>query len=266
MAPGFPPSFSDIGTWHLMIYISETGMSAFLKNHEEQTQPPVNLFETSWKFSEESLKHNIETAVYDNPRLLDDYATEIIIQSRKTLQVPTSIIDENEGADETLFCNIFSVEPDDIFSDLNGEETTIYSLAPGLPAFLRRTLPGAKVKSHLSCLINYLRNRTSDKIRIYCDVRKDEVDLIAFNGTNLISAATQEWSTPDDISYRILLLIQAYDLTAENVEIYLSGQKDGKIESAGRLRDLSLSVSLTAMPSAHNVNLPTAGQIALNRI
>lgn len=260
-----PKTFTDIGVWRLFIYISEQGMSAYIKNIQQPSLPPQLLFETEWKPAEESLLRKIESTVYDNPRLLDDYATEVIIQSGKCLQIPADLIAENQEAEEDFFCTVFKVEPDDIFFDDNGTEFCLYTLTPGLPAFIRRTLPGAKVRSHLSNLICHLRNRTSDMSRIYCDIRNGQMDIVAFSGKELLSASTQYWETPEDISYRILLLMQTYELTRDKVEIKLSGLKAVKTEVSSELRKFVNFVSFFPSSTSSEVKLPLGGLLEIYR-
>ncbi len=262
---GFTRGFNDLGVWRLLLYISEKGMSAFLKNTEEPTVAPHTLFEKTWKKTDDSLLHQIETTVYDNPSLLDDYSTEVIIETSKTLQIPNKILDENDGIEEELFKKVYSVEEDDIFTDDNGDETCVYSLAGGLPAFIRRTLPGAKVTSHLSRLICHLRNRKSENNRIYCDIRTGVMDIIAFNGSQLLSASMHGWDSFEDISYQILLLIKAYEISMKKVDIYLSGISEIKNNVASQLREFIENVSFLPLSSIEGVNLPVAGLITLEK-
>lgn len=243
-----PVDLADTGMWRLILVVSPTGMQACLRHAENENAPLVPLFSKEWPADDSPLLPKIENTVYDNPRLLDDYATDIIIQTPYTLQIPSDLIEENDGIEEKYLSRIYPVEPDDIFTDNNGPETCVYSLAKGLPAFLRRTIPGSRVRSHLSLLINKFRNQTSELKRIYVDIRKEYADIIAFDGKNLISASSQPWQESTDIAYLIFRLMKAYDLTADRVEVRLSGIKDIKSEIASLLREHLSYVVFTPVP------------------
>ena len=51
----------DTAEWRLAVYITETGMSAYLKNTENPLEPVATLFEEQWQQDETALLRNIET-------------------------------------------------------------------------------------------------------------------------------------------------------------------------------------------------------------
>lgn len=243
-----PIDLADTGQWRLVLLVSESGMSAYLRHNELIGEPPLTLFSKNWEPDTASLLKKIEDCVYDNPRLLDDYATEVVVETPKAIFVPASVIEEGAEEDE-LFNNVYSAESEDIITDSIDDVCCIYSLAPGLPAFLRRTLPGAKIRHHLSVLVERLRNQTSEMPRIYADIREKEADILIFKGKSLLSASTHCWMAPADIAYRILLAMQSYGLKSENVEVRISGLAEEKSELAGILRKILSYVVFTPEPS-----------------
>lgn len=259
-----PVDLADTGMWRLLLYVKANGMSACLQHIEDRNALPVVLFDTEWDTSSDLLS-NIENSIYDNPRLFDDYATEIIIESPHTIFVPTDFIDE-PGREEEYFNEVYSADAEDIFSDIIGEEVALFSLGEGISSFLQRTLPGAKIRSHLAVLINRMRNHTAEVPRIYADIRNNEVDILAFDGTSLLSASVQKWEAPDDIAYRILLLMQAYSLRPDAIEVRISGLPDIKTPLVDTLRKMLSFVVFQPEPAAvEESHLPLAMALAAER-
>lgn len=230
-----PADIADTGLWRLDMRISETGMSACLRPAGAVETDPVPLFDVAWERDADSLLSNIENCVYDHPRVLDDYATEIVVVTPRSLQIPREAVD-GPGDETDFYREVWDVAPDDIMTDDNGESLCVYSLAPGLPSFLRRTLPGARTRCHLSILADRFRGQHSELTRIYADIRRDEADILAFRDETLLAASTQPWRDPADITYRILLLMKALGLSADSAEVRLAGE--AKSEVAAALRSL----------------------------
>lgn len=240
---------TDTGAWKLIILVEETGMQACLRSTEDKTLAPVALFRKQWNHDATPLLEKIESYIYDNPRLLDDYATDIIIQTPRCLHIPLSAIEE-EGAETDLFREIYKAEPEDVLTDMNADSACVYTLTAGLPSFLQRTLPGARIRCHLSILEQKFREQTSELTRIYVDIRSGEADIICFNDTELISSATQFWSETADIAYRVMLLLNAYSLKSDEVEVRISGLSDVKSEMAPLLRKMINYVVFTPEPAS----------------
>ena len=93
--------FADTGQWRLILKIFPSGMSAHLENTIHTDLEPQLLFSTQWEVDGANLLRNIENAVYDHPRVLDDFSARIIIYERKVLFMPTELIEETEGAEES---------------------------------------------------------------------------------------------------------------------------------------------------------------------
>lgn len=214
--------FADTGQWRLLLKIFSTGLEAYLKNtiHPDVELQP--LCSVKWDMNRDQLRQNIEEAVYSNPRLLDDFATHIIIYDPRTLFIPTQIAEEEAGAEEELYKKIYTAEEADIMTDFDRDITAAWSLAPGVKSFLMRTFPGARITSNLMNLVKTLRKK-NEGISLYVSARNEEVDVIMLEGGNLISASTHEWRTPEDIAYISVNLPDVYGYNMGDVDIYISG-------------------------------------------
>lgn len=256
----------DTAEWRLVVYISETGMSAYLKNLENPLQEVVTLFEEKWDWEESSLLRRIETAVYDHPQLMDDFSTEIVVCSPRTMWVPEEVVED--GNDEVeLYNRIYRAEAGDVMSDSFSGMICLYTLAQGLPAFLHRTLSGARITCHLSLLAKRFMSRGADMPRIYADIRDGEVDFVVLDERRMLLSCTHQWHDKMDIAYHIFNLMDVYGLDPKNTQVSLSGLKDEKQALLKVLREHIAYVMLTMMPSAvSKAEMPLPAAIAISAI
>lgn len=221
-------NFADTGQWKLIVSVSAHGISAFLKNIYDVETEPVILFKRDWECEPEEILGNVEAAVYDHPRILDDFATHIIVYTPKSLWIPTAMTDEEEF-NENFFTCVYPTAPEDISADFGEEETCLYTLIPGLNSFLQRTLPGCKVTSHLSVLKPRFEKEEKlkmdfDKTRLsvetlYVNIRDNETDIFAFKDGRFLCGATHNWVETSDIAYKTLLIADTYGLDIRKCEV-----------------------------------------------
>lgn len=263
-------SFADTGQWRLIITVSYSGISAVLKNVLEPSFQPVPLLYKEWEADDSSLLQLVEDAVYDNPKILDDYATQILVYTPKSLWIPEELTDEEEF-DEKYYTSVYEANEEDIFADFGSGEVCLYSLAPGLKSFFQRTLPGCKITSHLSVLKNQfesLEKNTTGRDGalengIYINCREKEIDLFAFRHGQFMSGSTHNWKSIYDIIYRTLLLSRVYGLLAYNTRIMLLGSHPHSEGLVQNFRKFFPSVSVKKIPElTARHHLPLAAAIA----
>ena len=217
------PDYSDTGQWQLIVNISRNGIFAGL--HIRHSDEPARriLLSQQWDVSEESLLDKIEDSIYDNPSVLDDYSAQIVIETPRTIFVPTAILEQEEDP-ASFFTDIYNnVLPEDIMREDVGGVTALFFLTPGLKSFLARTFPGAKFRSHLMRRFDQFR-KGGAIARLYITVRNADADLILISGDNLVSASTQKWQTPTDLAYRLFNLLDVYSMSGPEVEIHINGK------------------------------------------
>ena len=214
--------FADTGQWRLLLKIGCTGLEAYLENTLHPEIEPQALCTASWPLNKDMLRQNIEDAVYNNPRLLDDFATRIILYDPRTLFIPTEIAEEALGTEEELYKKVYVAEESDIMTDHDRDITAAWCLAPGVKSFLMRTFPGARISSNLMEEVRRLR-KENDGLTLFALARKGEVDIILLEDDKLISASTHEWSHTDDIAYLVLNLPDVYGYKKEDMKVVLEG-------------------------------------------
>lgn len=255
----------DAAEWRLAAYISETGMSAWLRNLENPLDPIVTMFEQKWESDETGLLRHIENAVYDHPQLLDEFSTDIVVCCRRTIWAPEKLsADYDEQA--TIYTSVYTADEEDILSDSCEGMNCIYSFTAGLPGFLRRTLPGARVLCHQSALVKRALRRAADMPTIFVDIRDDEADFTAVDGRNLLLCATHRYRRPEDIAYHVFNIMDIFGMKPHETQVSLSGRKDVKQFLLKNLREHIAYVMLTMLPtSVSKTEMPLSAALCLAR-
>ena len=151
-----PADFADTGQWRLVIHVGRGGMTAVLRHVADPKRPAVLLFEERWPLcGERELLDRIENCVYEHPAILDDYATEIVVETSEITWVPTSILDSGDFVEEGIFSALFS--GGEVMTDRGEEVSALFSLAEGFDSFMARTIPGSRMRSHLAVIESAVR-------------------------------------------------------------------------------------------------------------
>lgn len=251
-------SLADTGQWRLFVEISADGVTAFLENIDFREASFV-LFKNKWENVEaDEIVKEVEKAVYANPRMLEDFATHIILTTPRALWIP-SVFTEDEEYDPKLFTDIYPADDEDINADIGDEEACLYSLGKGLNSFLRRTLPGSRMSSHLTVLKNAFQALEEEKAHslfsgptvesIYLNIRPKEVDVLVFKEGRLQSAATQQWREISDIVYRAMLAAKVYSLDREETELTIVAPGTGVERVATALKEFFAIVNRIETPA-----------------
>lgn len=214
--------YADTGQWRLLVRIYMNGMSAHLENTIHTELEPQQLFAATWDPGEGTLLQNVENAVYDHPRVLDDFSARIVVYDPKTVFIPTRLAEETEGAEETYYTAIYEADPADVMTDTDADITVAYSPSPGIKGFLNRTFPGARIGCHLMELVKQLRKRTVGHT-LYVEARGEETDFVLLDGEKLLSASTHPVIAESDIVYHALNIIDVYGLSPKETEIQFLG-------------------------------------------
>lgn len=247
----------DIADWHLLAGISADSMTAWLK-HSDPSHPVVRLLSCKWNVKDENLLDRIESAVYDNPQILDDFSADIVVVTPRTLLVPSELVADDDDEAARLYNRVYSAADPDVMISGAGEAMALFSLTPGLKGFLQRTFPGARVHSHLGLMAERLRDRSSDMTRLYLDIRHDngdenrnegEADFVAFHRRDVIMAATHRWSHPDDIKYHLFNIMRVFGLDPATTQVSVSGSAAFKSALVHDLRQDIAYVVMTMMPN-----------------
>lgn len=251
---------SDTGQWRLIIYLSKTGMSAWLKSTEDPTIPVGLLFTSSWNPDSEGLLGRIQNAVYDHPRVLDDFSADIIVETQRALWVPKELAGEHpEEECEKWFAQVWPGMETEFMTDECGDKLCLHMLVKGLKDFLARTFPGTRIRSHQTLLVKHLSGRAADDIRFYIDIREREADMVLFSGKNLLHCSTHGWEEETDIIWHVFNTLEVYGIDPAKAQVCLSGLRRERESIGRRMREYLSYVMLTMVPKIDTTSpLPLA--------
>ena len=246
----------DPSDWRLVMVIGAGGIETYLRNVENPMDEVEILFREEWDGDTSTLLERVESAVYDHPQLLDDFAADIAIETPKALWIPEKIVEKGEESDsddetptvEKIYNAVYEAAEEDIMQDYVDGKVCAYTLVPGLQAFLQRTFPGARIRCHQSVLVKRLCDRVVDMPRVYIDIRKGWADFVVFDGTKLLMAVSHEWRAQVDIRYHMFNLLDVYDIDPKGVHVSLSGMRDEKNALMQALRGDVAYVMKTLVP------------------
>ncbi len=229
--------YADTGQWRLILKIYTTGITAHIENTIHTDLEPQLLFSTDWEADDDNLLRNIENAVYDHPRVLEDYSARIIVYDPHTLFIPTEIAEEEEGSEENIYAAVYANGSNDVIVDVDKDLTAVHCLVKGLKGFLSRTFPGAKVESNLMNKVRTLRIN-NEGCRMTVDVRGKEADFVLLDGGNLLSASTHPYNTDTDVAYNAFNILDVYGLKIQAIPIVITGES-----STDKLRSIVKTLS-----------------------
>ena len=213
--------FADTGQWRLLLNIGRRGLAAFLQNTLHPEIELQELCKVEWEEDKSVLCRKIEDAVYNYPRLLDDFATKIVLYDPCALLIPRDIAEACTGSEEDLYNSVYNAEASDIMSDFEGDITAVWCPAPGVKSFLMRTFPGSRITCNLLEKIRESEKNFEKKenlvaegqeVRLFKYEREGEVDLVLMEGDSLLSASTHDVKEPGDIERLEKKLFEAYDI------------------------------------------------------
>lgn len=210
--------YADTGQWRLLVDISTTGISAFLENtlHEDVELQP--LFSSSWDENPDSLLENIENAVYDHPRVLDDFATRINVHDPRAIMVPEGFETEDEGTEESVYAELFDAKESDVFIDRHDGVCAVYSLCPGLKGFLSRTFPGSRIECNLMHSLKKTPTPESG-YNLHIANSNGETVFILLGIDGLLSASSHVCRDGADIAYHAFNILDVYGVNPKDTMV-----------------------------------------------
>lgn len=214
--------YADTGQWRLIVRIYRKGMSAYLENTLHQEVEPQELFSVTWDPEKGNLLNFIENAVYDHPRVLDDFSARIIIFDRNTIFIPSEILLDSEESEEGIYSDLFGVEPSEVMTESDRDVISASCMVKGLKGFLNRTFPGARMCSNLMHKVKTERKKGEGK-RMNIEVREGESDFVLLDGENLISASTHDTLSGTDVAYHAFNLLNTYEMNPKEVKVEVTG-------------------------------------------
>ena len=216
--------FADTGQWRMILNIRKDGLDAWLENTVRAGIPPQKLCEVSWEEDPAMLLKHLEEAVYENPRLLDDFATRIILFDEHTLFIPEEITEESEKTEAEIYQQIYDAESSDIMYETKGGITGVWSMGTGIRSFLLRTFPGARLSNNLlEGVDKALKNPMG--WHLTANVRRNEADVIVTVNGKLMAASTRKIQEENDLEKIIDETLAAFGINRDNTVMIINREE-----------------------------------------
>lgn len=208
---------------------------------------------------------SIENVVYDHPEIFEDTPAEIIIDTPGVFFYPDRL--SNDAVSEVMK-KLYDIDENDFYKreEIAGVRSA-FTLCHRLKGFTDRTFPGIEIYNQFSPLIGKYSVTGTGK-RMYAELSEGKVDIMAFQGRNLLNASSHVCRTAEDIAYYICMVWKRYGFDSQENELFLGGDKTLREKIVPILRrfinyvrftprptlpfDFSLPASVTALYRQHS--------------
>lgn len=151
----------------------------------------------------------------------------ILFESINSSLIPEPLYDETE---KMSFSKFSFTQSDDYetFCDkiINLDAFNLFPVPKILKHTLDELFPGHKFFSHAKVLIDNLlimyKNSLNQK-RIFINVRKSYLDIVIFDGRNLVYFNTFNYKSKEDFIYFVIYVMDQLKLNPEEIEVIFSG-------------------------------------------
>jgi len=247
--------FSDHRTWRLHLTVGMRGLDAVFFNATARECVPY--LSRRWQCADADVLKNIENAVYEDPLLLDDYDTTILICPKATLFVPPSMIDPD---DEDAVCRaldaVDAAEHKDVWCEPVADATALYSTPCGVKDFLGRSFLTEDVHHIVRPFVEHFQAKAAGGAgeKMWVHLGADRMDMIVFRDGRLVNASFRYCAPGPDAVYFILFAWDTFGLDPMRGELRISGIDKYRRSVMDPLRRhinyVSLTVNSTAISKA----------------
>lgn len=210
----------------------------------------------------------LEEAVYANPLLLLPFKQVDIVVVTDRFHILPPETAGNAAVCEALD-DIIDRDHCDAFADTIDSRNSQLTLLPRETArFLRRTFDTAAFHGHLAVLGRYLAGRTrlGNTGKLFVNLRRDAIDLLAFDSMGLSVANTIACSNDNDALYYILAVARTAGLDLANDDVLLCGDPRRRAALMQPLATYVASPMPLIVPAALTRNLPGNVDVPLELI
>lgn len=236
--------------WTLMLAVNEHDLQyiIFSKTQANSLLTDIIPLNTGMSWTQA-----IESAVYDNSVLLNDYGNvSIIVNAPHFVVLP-----HTDDYEELAYDNYRTVFPDDDY-DINTcnlhqcNVTIAYGLPRGLHPFLMRTFNNAPIYHHLYPLCEHFKrlNTGTDISRMFINIHEEKMDMVIFSRAKMTLANSFPIRNTSDAVFLALHTWKSLGLDAMTDEIQLTGIRALRNELADELRKYVKFVMPAIFPAA----------------
>lgn len=244
------PDISDHQRWQLQLTAGHNGVRA---NYFDVISPRAFVHtDQHWRCDPADALRKIEDTIYDNPDIVDDYTTCILVRPVQMVFLPADSLppDADEEARE-LADLVDACENKDVWSEeLLPGIRAVYTTPGGVRDFLTRTFPTEDVQLALRPMARHVAAWGADgaeKVWVHLDA--DTLDIIAMAGGKPVIINTREYHGAADAAYYVVSVVRTLGLSASRAEVRLSGEESVRRELLPMLRRHLGFVSNALLPA-----------------
>ena len=248
-----PSDIDDIKIWQLYILWKQKRITVVFFNC--QTKETFTYLNYQSEYQETITLNKVQNLIYENPLILNDYKTTILIESNQFTLVPSEFVRNEESAYDMMEC-IYRMENSDVWVNSIDNETILFNTSEGIQSFIYRTFPTAKILFQSTPLISYFKESESNDKRNSMIVNIDEtrMEIIAISNNNTIFTNIFSFKETSDIIYFILNVWNMLGFDQENDELKIYGSKEIRNQVMPSLRKFINYVMLPILPHSINGN------------
>lgn len=248
------PDISDHSRWRLQLTVGDGGVRANF--YDAAAGRLFTYLEKSWRCDPADSLRKIEDAIYEDPAILDDYTTGILIRPSRMIFVPESrlgVESADEDADALLSLVDASGSRDVWTEPLGCGLTAIFSTPAGVRDFLSRTFPTEDVRLALRPMLDHVLFKEGEPgRRMWVHLDSGTLDVVAADGGCPVLINTREYHETADAAYYIVHALRAIGFDAAGADVRLCGREDVRKELMPMLRRHIDSVSAALLPTCIN--------------
>ncbi len=243
------PDISDHARWRLQLTVGDHGVRA---NFYDPAARRIHLYlEKSWRCDPADALRKIEDAVYDDPVVVDDYTTCILVRPGAMVFVPRDSLPEDaEAHAEELLSLLDATENKDVWIEPATQElTALFTTPGGTRDFLARTFPTEDVHAALLPMLSHVIasfEPHGEKVWVHIDA--DTLDIVALRNGAPSLINTREYEDAADAAYYIVYALRAIEF-APGCEVRVSGNETVRRELLPMLRRHLEFVSNALLPT-----------------
>lgn len=257
------PDISDHSRWRLQLTVGAGGVRANF--YDAAAARMFTYMDKSWGGDPADSLRKIEDAIYEDPVILDDYTTSILVRPVRMIFVPDARLGADTAAEdaEALLSQVDATEAKDVWIEPQGHGlTAIFSTPAGVRDFLSRTFPTEDVHLALRPMLGHVLLRENDPGRkMWVHLDAGTLDVVAVSDGRPVLVNTREYVEAADAAYYIVYALGAIGFDAARTDLRLSGREDLRRELMPMLRRHIDSVSGALLPTT--VNHAIAGGASL---
>ena len=201
--------------------------------------------------SSTNYRQALENAVFDNPQLLNDFAsTAIAIHSQHFALLPQQVA--SDGLSENVLAASFTgLDGDVLTSEIAGTDAAVACEVPsGVLGFLRRTFATATIMHHLVPLCSYcMRSYALDTACLHISIAQGEAHIVAIKQGQLQMANTFHYRAIEDVAYYAMNMWKTCGLNASRDKVLLTGDNNLRRKLAEQLRQWIAYVMPEVLPA-----------------